>query len=67
MVALIMITSLIGAIALLKMDKAEQLSSIRGEFGIEAEIDSSEPELETESEPEVEETSDVEDSEEADA
>ena len=66
MVALIMITSLIGAIALLKMEKAEQISSIRGEFGIEAEIDSGEPELETESEPEDGVTSDTEDSEEAD-
>ncbi|MFW9786557.1 MAG: NADH-quinone oxidoreductase subunit J [Candidatus Thorarchaeota archaeon] len=36
MIGLIMITSLVGAIALLKMDKAEQLSSIKGEFGIEA-------------------------------
>ncbi|MFW9964360.1 MAG: NADH-quinone oxidoreductase subunit J [Candidatus Sifarchaeia archaeon] len=36
-IALIMITSLVGAIALMKMDKAEQLVSIRGEFGIEAE------------------------------
>ncbi|MFW9806669.1 MAG: NADH-quinone oxidoreductase subunit J [Candidatus Thorarchaeota archaeon] len=38
-IALIMVTSLVGAIALLKMDRAEQLVSIRGEFGIEAEID----------------------------
>jgi NADH-quinone oxidoreductase subunit J len=37
MIALIMVTSMVGAIALLKMDKAEQLSEIRGEFGIEAE------------------------------
>lgn len=37
MIALIMITSLVGSIALMKMDKAEQLVSIRGEFGIEAE------------------------------
>jgi NAD(P)H-quinone oxidoreductase subunit 6 len=66
MIALIMITSLIGAIALLKMEKAEQLSSIRGEFGIEAEIDSGEPEAETDSEPEVVETPDTEESEEAD-
>jgi NADH:ubiquinone oxidoreductase subunit 6 (subunit J) len=36
MVALIMLTAMVGAIALLKMDKAEQLSSIKGEFGIEA-------------------------------
>lgn len=50
MIALIMITSLIGAIALLKMDKAEQLISIRDEFGVEAEDVSDESELETESE-----------------
>jgi NADH:ubiquinone oxidoreductase subunit 6 (subunit J) len=37
MIALIMLTALVGAIALLKMDKAEQLGSITGEFGIEAE------------------------------
>lgn len=67
MIALIMITSLIGAIALLKMDKAEQLSSIRGEFGIEAEIDSGEPEPEIEPEPETAEISDTEESEEAEA
>jgi NADH:ubiquinone oxidoreductase subunit 6 (subunit J) len=36
MIALIMLTAMVGAIALLKMDKAEQLASIRGEFGIEA-------------------------------
>lgn len=67
MIALIMITSLIGAIALLKMDKAEQLSSIRGEFGIEAESDVGEPKPNTESEPEVVETPDTEESEEDDA
>jgi NAD(P)H-quinone oxidoreductase subunit 6 len=37
MIALIMLTALVGAIALLKMDKAEQLGSIIGEFGIESE------------------------------
>ena len=37
MIALIMVTSLVGAITLLKMDKAEQMESIRGEFGVEAE------------------------------
>ncbi|MFW9767497.1 MAG: NADH-quinone oxidoreductase subunit J [Candidatus Thorarchaeota archaeon] len=55
MIAIIMITSLIGAVALLKMDKAEQLSSIQGEFGIEAEVDSEESDLEQESEPAEEE------------
>ncbi len=44
-IALIMITSLVGAIALLKMDKAEQLVSIKGEFGIEAEPELQEPEV----------------------
>ncbi len=37
MIALIMITALVGAITLLRMDKAEQLSSITGVFGVEAE------------------------------
>ena len=59
MVALIMITSLIGAIALLKMDKAEQLVSIRGEFGIEAELEYDEPEAEIEEEPPAEEPEEV--------
>jgi NADH-quinone oxidoreductase subunit J len=36
MIGLIMLTAMVGAIALLRMDKAEQLSSIKGEFGIEA-------------------------------
>ena len=43
MIALIMMTSLVGAIALLKMDKAEQLASIHGEFGVEAEPEIEEP------------------------
>ncbi|MHA1950511.1 MAG: NADH-quinone oxidoreductase subunit J family protein [Candidatus Thorarchaeota archaeon] len=66
MIALIMITALIGAIALLKMDKAEQLSEIRGEFGVEAEIGTDEPEPEVETESAEEETLESE-SEEADA
>ena len=37
MIALIMVTSLVGAISLLRMDKAEQLGDIKGEFGVEAE------------------------------
>jgi NAD(P)H-quinone oxidoreductase subunit 6 len=37
MIALIMVTALVGSIALLKMDKAEQLGSITGEFGVESE------------------------------
>lgn len=36
MIALIMLTAMVGAIALLRMDKGEQLSSIKCEFGIEA-------------------------------
>ncbi|MFW9976194.1 MAG: NADH-quinone oxidoreductase subunit J [Candidatus Thorarchaeota archaeon] len=43
MIALIMITSLVGSIALMKMDKAEQLVSIQAEFGIEAEPELEEP------------------------
>jgi hypothetical protein len=59
MVALIMITALIGAVALLKMEKAEQLESIRGEFGIEAELEYDEPEAEVEEEPPAEEPEEV--------
>jgi len=59
MVALIMITSLVGAISLLKMDKAEQLVSIRGEFGIEAELEYEEPEADIEEEPTAEEPEEV--------
>ncbi|NHI88214.1 MAG: hypothetical protein EAX87_01755 [Candidatus Thorarchaeota archaeon] len=44
LIALIMVTSMVGAVALLKMDKAEQLSEIRGEFGIEAKPDFEEAE-----------------------
>lgn len=55
MVALIMITSLVGAIALLKMDKAEQLVSIQGEFGIEAELEYEESEVQVEEEPPADE------------
>jgi len=62
-----MITSLIGAIALLKMDKAEQLVSIRGEFGIEAEPDIDDEEPESEPELDVSETSETDEPEEADA
>lgn len=61
MIALIMITSLVGAIALLKMDKAEQLVSIRGEFGVEAELEYDEPESVVEEEPQAEEPEEVED------
>ena len=35
-IALILLTSLVGAIAILKMEKAESFESIVGEFGIEA-------------------------------
>ncbi|MFW9908020.1 MAG: NADH-quinone oxidoreductase subunit J [Candidatus Thorarchaeota archaeon] len=36
-VALLILTTLVGAIAMMKMDKAEALVGITGEFGIEAE------------------------------
>ncbi len=36
MIALILFTAIVGAIALMKMDKAELIGSIRGEFGPEA-------------------------------
>ena len=35
-VALILLTTLVGAIAILKMEKAETLEAVEGEFGIEA-------------------------------
>lgn len=59
MVALIMVTSLVGAVALLKMDKAEQMESIRGEFGVEAEPELEEPEAAAEEEPPAEEPEEV--------
>jgi len=58
-IALIMITSLVGAIALLKMDKAEQLVSIKGEFGIEAEPVFEEPESPADDETPAEESEEV--------
>ena len=36
MIALILLTAIVGAIALMKMDKAELVGSIKGEFGPEA-------------------------------
>ena len=36
MTALILLTAIVGAIALLRMDKAELMGSIRGDFGIES-------------------------------
>lgn len=39
MVALIILTAVVGSVALLKMEKAERLSSLTGEFGVEAEPD----------------------------
>lgn len=36
MIALILLTSIVGSIAILKMDKAESLIPIKGEFGIES-------------------------------
>ncbi|MHA1965627.1 MAG: NADH-quinone oxidoreductase subunit J family protein [Candidatus Thorarchaeota archaeon] len=59
MIALIMITALVGAIALLKMDKAEQLVSIEGEFGVEAEPEIEEPEPPAEEEIPAEEPEEV--------
>lgn len=59
MIALIMVTSLVGSIALLKMDKAEQLVAIEGEFGIEAEPKIEEPDDVVEEEPPAEEPEEV--------
>lgn len=39
MIALIILTAVVGSIAMLKMEKAERLSSLTAEFGIEAEPD----------------------------
>lgn len=36
MIALILLTAIVGAVAMLKMDKSERLISIEGEFGIES-------------------------------
>jgi len=36
MTALILLTSIVGAIAILKMDKAESLIPLKGEFGVES-------------------------------
>ena len=60
MIALIMVTSLVGAITLLKMDKAEQLVSIEGDFGIEAEPEIEETDDVVEEEPPAEEPEEVE-------
>jgi NADH:ubiquinone oxidoreductase subunit 6 (subunit J) len=35
-IALIMLTTLVGSVAILRMEKAESLFSIKGEFGVEA-------------------------------
>lgn len=59
MIALIMITSLVGAITLLKMDKAEQLESIEGEFGVEAKPEIEEPAAAEDEEPPAEEPEEV--------
>lgn len=52
LIALIIFTSLVGVLALMKMDKAELLKGTIGEFGIEAKPEIEEPE----SMPEPEET-----------
>ncbi len=54
-VALIMVTALVGVIALMKMDKAELMKDITGEFGIEARPVPEEIEPEPEESPEPEE------------
>ncbi|MHA2385014.1 MAG: NADH-quinone oxidoreductase subunit J family protein [Candidatus Thorarchaeota archaeon] len=70
LIALIIVTSLVGVIALMRMDKAELMKGIVGEFGIEAKPEPKglEPEPEEVPEPEEslesEETSETEVSEE---
>ncbi|MFW9967070.1 MAG: NADH-quinone oxidoreductase subunit J [Candidatus Thorarchaeota archaeon] len=56
--ALIIVSSLVGVIALMRMDKAELMKGIKGEFGIEAkpEIIPEAVEPETEEAPELEES-----------
>jgi len=63
-IALIIVTSLVGVIALMKMDKAELMKDITGEFGIEAKPLPEEPE--SEEAPEAEEAAESEVSEEVD-
>jgi NAD(P)H-quinone oxidoreductase subunit 6 len=56
-IALIIVTSLVGVIALMKMDKAELMKGVIGEFGIEAAPEPLEPEgPETLESPEPDET-----------
>jgi NADH:ubiquinone oxidoreductase subunit 6 (subunit J) len=53
-IGLIIFTTLVGTLALLKMDKAEALGEIKGEFGVEAEPEpETRPEQKPEPEPEV--------------
>jgi NAD(P)H-quinone oxidoreductase subunit 6 len=61
MIALIMVTSLVGAIALLKLDRAEQLASVQGEFGVEADIELEETEDAVEGNAAMDETEEVDD------
>jgi NADH:ubiquinone oxidoreductase subunit 6 (subunit J) len=63
-IALIMVTALVGVIALMKMDKAELLKGITGEFGIEALPVPEDIESEPEEAPEPEESPEPEVSEE---
>jgi NADH:ubiquinone oxidoreductase subunit 6 (subunit J) len=51
-IALIIVTSLVGVIALMKMDKAELMKDVVAEFGIEAAPEPEEPEPEEPPEPE---------------
>lgn len=52
-IGLLIFTTLVGTLALLKMDKAEALGEIKGEFGVEAEPQPEQPEHKPE--PEAEE------------
>ncbi|MHA2071703.1 MAG: NADH-quinone oxidoreductase subunit J family protein [Candidatus Thorarchaeota archaeon] len=56
LIALIIVTSLVGVIALMRMDKAELMKGIVGEFGIEAKPKPEELEPEPEEVPEPEES-----------
>jgi NADH:ubiquinone oxidoreductase subunit 6 (subunit J) len=58
-IGLIILTTLVGALAIMKMEKAETITAITGEFGVEAEPEP-EPEPESEPEPETEAPTEVE-------
>jgi hypothetical protein len=67
LIALIIVTSLVGVIALMKMDKAELMKGITAEFGIEAAPEPEEIEPEPEEAPEPVEDAEPEEASEPEA